>query len=390
MRGHLLAIAGAGLLACQGAGAGAEASEASTSSSSSAGSTGSTGATTAPTTGDPCAGTTRCPSEGAWPLPKLSDYDFFVQPMKDLVPKDGVVPYTVAAPLWSDAAGKGRYIVLPEGGAIGFTDGEGWSFPDGAVIIKTFFFDHDRRDPDAGARVIETRLLYQEAGEWKSVTYLWDEAETEATLLKVGERVDVSFIDVDGVEKTEEYIVPNLDQCASCHERSDQTELLGVITQQLNMDIEVDGESVNQLKWLEQQGLFSAPLPDVLALPAFVDPFGETALHTRARAYLHANCSHCHRDGGGAGKSGLVFLEWETEPAKYGVCKVPAAAGAGTGGHYYDIVPGRPEESIMVFRMNSLDPEIKMPELPNRIIDAAGVQLITEWIAAMPSDPGCN
>ncbi|MFY0535518.1 hypothetical protein [Nannocystis pusilla] len=85
--------------------------------------------TTAPTTGDPCAGPTRCPIEGEWPLPKLSDYDFFLDPMVDLGPKDGVVPYTVAAPLWSDAAGKGRFIVLPEGGKIDLTDGEGWGFP---------------------------------------------------------------------------------------------------------------------------------------------------------------------------------------------------------------------------------------------------------------------
>ncbi|HEY8378441.1 MAG TPA: hypothetical protein VIK91_18215, partial [Nannocystis sp.] len=305
MRGHVWSIAAAALLACQGGGAGGE-TEASATATGSSGSTGSD-ATGAPTTGDPCAGTTRCPLDAPWPLPKLSDYDFFVQPMKDLVPKDGVVPYTVAAPLWSDAAGKGRFIVLPPGGTIDFTDGEGWGFPDGTVIIKTFFFDHDRRDPAAGSRIVETRLLYREGGAWRSITYLWDEDETDATLLKVGKRLDVSFIDVDGVQKTEEYIVPNLDQCSSCHERSDATELLGLITHQLNMDIEVDGETVNQLEWLAGQGLFSQPLPDVKTLPAFSDPFGAAPLDARARSYLHANCSHCHRDGGGAGKSGLVF-----------------------------------------------------------------------------------
>jgi hypothetical protein len=68
---------------------------------------------------------------------------------------------------------------------------------------------------------------------------------------------------------------------------------------------------------------------------------------------------------------------------------VPAAAGQGTGGFPHDIVPGKPEESIVIFRMNSLDPEIKMPELPNRVIDKAGVQLISDWIAAMPVDDEC-
>ena len=339
---------------------------------------------------DPCAGPTRCVAEGAWPLPKLSDYDFFQGKMRELVPKDGVVPYTVAAPLWSDAAGKGRYIVLPEGEKIGFDPGEGWVFPDGTIIIKTFFFDHDRRDPAKGARVVETRLLIREAGLWRPVTYLWDDAEEEATLIKVGKRVMIDFIDAAGTPTTEEYIVPNLDQCASCHERDDKDELLGVVTHQLNMEIEVDGETVNQLEWLASKDMFSGTLPDVQTLPRFVDPFGSAPLEERARSYLHANCSHCHRLGGGASNSGLVFLQWEETPAKYGVCKVPAAAGPGTGGHDYDIRPGMPDDSIVLFRMNSLDPEIKMPELPNRVIDTRGVDLIREWIAAMPATPGCD
>lgn len=382
MRGHGLAailIVGAG---CGEAGKADTETAGGTETTSGTG-TGS-GDTTAPTTGDPCAGSTRCPLEGPWPLPKLSDYDFFGDPMVDLGPKDGVVPYTVVAPLWSDAAGKGRFIVLPEGGAIGFTDGEDWSFPDGSVIIKNFWFDHDRRDPAAGRRMIETRLLYLEAGAWQSVTYLWNDEQTEATLHKIGKRVDVEFIDEDGEAQVEEYIVPNLDQCESCHERDDTTHLLGVITHQLNMQVSVDGQAVNQIEWLAAQDMFAGSLPDMQAMPRFVDPFGDASLDDRARSYLHANCSHCHRLGAGAGKSGLVFLGWEGDPAKYGVCKVPAAAGPGAGGRYHDIVPGKPDDSIVMFRMDSLDPEIKMPELPNRVIDAHGVQLIRDWIGAMP------
>ncbi|MCB9567847.1 MAG: hypothetical protein H6710_11670 [Myxococcales bacterium] len=337
-------------------------------------------------TADPCAGPTRCVADGELPLPRLSDYDFFEGPMKDLKPKDGVVPYTVASPLWSDQAGKGRFIVLPEGGAITFAEREGWSFPDGSIIVKTFFFDHDRRDPAAGARIVETRLLIREAGAWVPITYVWNDEETEAELLKVGKRINIEFIDEVGEAKSEEYIVPNTDQCGNCHELSDAIQVLGPITGQLNTDVEVDGATVNQLTWLADQGLFDGPLPDLGGLDRFahpMDPAGD--LDDRARSYLHANCSHCHRDGGGASKSGLVFLRWEEDPAKFGVCKVPAAAGPGAGGRPHDIVPGAPDESIVLFRMNSLDPDIKMPELPNRVIDSAGVQLISDWIAAMPA-----
>jgi len=340
---------------------------------------------------DPCAGLTRCQAEGMLPLAKLSDYDFFVGPLVDLKPKQGVVPYQVAAPLWSDQAGKHRFIVLPEGGKIGFkADDSEWEFPEGTILVKNFFFDHDRRDANAGSRIIETRLLLRTADNWRVFTYVWNDEQTEATPLRTGKRVDIDFIDVDGSEKTEEYIVPNDDQCASCHERDDVQHSLGLITPQMNRMVERDGKMVQQLEWLAAQDLFVADPPAPASLTAFVDPFGsEGTLEWRARGYLHGNCAHCHQLGGGAGKSGLVFLGSEPNLAKLGVCKVPAAAGQGTGGFPHDIVPGKPEESIVIFRMNSLDPEIKMPELPNRVIDKAGVQLISDWIAAMPVDDEC-
>ena len=336
--------------------------------------------------GDPCAGPTRCPADGPLPHPRLSDYDFFQGPLRDMRPKDGVIPYTVVSPLWADQAEKGRFIVLPPGEKATFgADGE-WLFPDGTIIIKTFYFDRDRRDPAAGARVIETRLLIREAGAWRAITYLWDDEETDATAIKVGTRVDVDFIDVDGVAKREEYIVPNLDRCDSCHARHDATELLGVITPQLNYEVLRGGAPVNQLEWLADQGVLDA-LPPLADQSPFADPMDPATgdLDARARAYLHANCAHCHRDGGGASKSGLILEAWEQDPLKIGICKVPAAAGPGTGGRKHDIVPGAPDESIMIFRMNSTDPEIKMPELPNRVINTAGVALIAEWIAAMPA-----
>lgn len=340
---------------------------------------------------DACAGATRCVPTGALPLATLSEYDFFQGPLAQMRPKDGVVPYTVAAPLWADQAEKGRFIVLPEGGKIDFRADGDWEFPDGAILVKTFYFDHDRRDPAAGSRILETRLLVRAAGAWKGYTYLWNEAETEATLLRTGKRLMVDFIDEGGAARTEEYIVPNLDQCSSCHERDDEERSLGLITPQMNRLIERDGAMVPQIAWLAEQGLFAATPPEAGSLLAFADPMGTAGtLDWRARSYLHGNCAHCHQEGGGASKSGLIFLATETDPAKYGVCKVPAAAGPGTGGRPHDIVPGDPDRSIILFRMNSLDPEIKMPELPNRVIDVRGVQLIHDWIAAMPTESPCT
>lgn len=340
-----------------------------------------------PTTTTTASGCT--PKAGPLPLENLSEYCFFDGEMKDLVPSARAVPYDVAAALWSDHAEKQRLIVLPEGQKVTFDEGENWLYPTGTILVKTFSFRDDFRDPASPRRTLETRLLILEAdGVWTGHVYRWNDEQTEATLTKIGERVDVTYIDEEGESYAEEYIVPNTNQCKSCHERNDKQTFLGPFTHQLNRPVEVGGETRNQLEHLADLGLFDALLPDVASLPAFPDPFGDAPVADRARGYLHANCSHCHRPGGGGGNSGLVLLAWEDDPATHGVCKIPAAAGQGTGGFEHDIVPGHPEESIVIYRMSSTDPDIKMPELPNRIPDKKGVSLISEWIAGMEPE-GC-
>lgn len=323
------------------------------------------------------------------PFDTLSEYGFFEEPMVAMKPRRGVVPYQVASPLWADHADKGRFIVLPDGGQITLGEVEDWSFPVGTVVIKTFYFSLDQREPEGEARVVETRLLILDEEGWKPHTYLWNDAQTEATRVIAGKRVPVAFTDTAGAPAETEYLVPNENQCKSCHERDDTTALLGPNTPQLNREVDTPEGRRNQLSWMAELGMFDAPLPDPAALAALPDPRGDAPLDDRARSYLHANCSHCHRPGGGGGPSGLTLLAWEKTPLKNGVCKGSVAAGPGTGGHLYDIVPGAPDESIMIFRMSSTDPEVKMPELPNRIPDAEGIALISAWIAAM-DPPGCQ
>jgi len=43
-------------------------------------------------------------------------------------------------------------------------------------------------------------------------------------------------------------------------------------------------------------------------------------------------------------------------------------------------VPGNSEDSIMMFRMQSLDPGIMMPESGRALTDEAGIRLLKEWI----------
>ncbi len=318
------------------------------------------------------------------PLPTLSEYGFFVGEMVDGDPAPGVIPYSVAAPLWADAAGKGRYVLLPEGETLGLTDRDEWDVPVGTVFIKSFFLDRNQAEPGTDVATIETRLLVSGQDEWHSYIYRWNDEQTEATRLKAGADVVIPVVDASGASAEQIYIIPDENTCGSCHERDDVLGVLGPTTAQLNMPIERDGEVINQLQWFEEQGLLTDAVGDPATHEAYAEPAGDEPLDARARAYLHGNCAHCHRPGGGGGSSGLSFLSWETVPAEFGVCKVPAAAGPGTGGRAHDIVPGHPELSIVTHRMASTDPEIKMPELPSLLADDFGVELISEWIAAMP------
>ncbi|MEL6182873.1 MAG: hypothetical protein AAFS10_28215, partial [Myxococcota bacterium] len=269
--------------------------------------------------------------EGELPYETLSAYAFFTGPMVELRPNVGVIPYTVAAPLWSDHAEKGRFVVLPPGTQVVATENDGWQWPLGTIFIKTFFFSIDRRQPDGAARIIETRLLRLEEQGWTSTIYVWNAEQTEATLTKLGERVNLSVIDAHGEEAEQLYLVPNTEECKSCHEVDDQIQTLGVTTPQLNRTVELeDGRSVNQLAWWVEQGWLSG-LPEEAERMALARPFDESyPLEARARAYLHGNCGHCHREGGGGGRSGLRLVWWETRDARLGICKNPVAAGAGS------------------------------------------------------------
>lgn len=339
----------------------------------------------------------------ALPYEYLSEYGFFGgEDLSALEPAAGVHPYTVVSPLFSDFAGKARFMYLPEGAQLHVDfaaadpgpggEGELWEWPVGSVLIKNFYFDLDRQNPgqDQNAKLIETRLMVQYPDGWEVFTYVWDDAEQDAVLTKYGQLVDVEFTDVDGQPATQEYKVPSLEQCGSCHSRDNVLATLGPVTQQMNYLVERDGAMINQMQWLESLGLFDEPLPDLSEFPTMVDPMGEVGtLDQRARSYLHANCSHCHRQNGGAGISGLRYPYWEQTPIHLGICKPPAAAGAASDGRPYDIVPGDPDQSIVVFRMQSLDPMIKMPELPSRVLNPDGIQLISDWIAAM-EPAGCE
>lgn len=293
----------------------------------------------------------------------LSEYAFF-QDARTQGPSARVYPYTLNTPLWSDGAEKLRFIYLPRGAQLK-ADGEGLlEFPVGAAIIKTFAFgEGDVR------RLIETRVLLHRADGWVALPYRWNAEQTEATLALTGGRVDL----VTPAGEAISYAIPNKNQCKTCHSKDGQVIPIGPKARNLSAE------------WLNEMLANRAldRMPDGAGTLADWRTHATGPAAPLARAYLDVNCAHCHQPGGGASNSGLD-LRWEqTDPHAIGIMKRPVAAGRGSGGHDFSVLPGEPDKSILLYRMDSAEPGIAMPELGKASVDREGVAVVRRWIAEM-------
>ncbi len=311
----------------------------------------------------------------------LSDYHFFKGNMADLIPNDRVLPYDLNSPLFSDYSEKARFIWMPEGKSGVYNDSTVFDLPVGTVLIKNFYFPDDFRIKKGPRKIIETRLLYHSSTGWKALPYIWNQKQTGARLQHAGGEAKVSFINRMGDSVNINYIIPNTNQCRSCHVQQGKMIPIGPAARHLNKNFLYHDGPQNQLKKWEQEG-YLKDVPDSKSIPRIADyrdPESGT-LDMRARAYLDINCGHCHNPRGPANTSGLFLHIHEDNPTSLGIMKPPVAAGRGSGGKSFSLVPGKPDESILLYRMESAEPGIMMPELGRTVIDAKGVALIREWI----------
>ncbi|WP_370086161.1 SO2930 family diheme c-type cytochrome [Ekhidna sp.] len=305
----------------------------------------------------------------------LSEWKLYQQPMRELEPAhDRMFPYTINAALFSDYAFKARFIKLPDGEKISYRVNEVLDFPIGTILIKNFYYPSDFQKPDDARRILETRLLIHEAEEWKAIVYRWNDEQTQAERLILGEQVPVEWKDKEDVLQRINYSIPSQPQCKSCHDLGGKLTPIGPSARQLNRD--------NQLINWNEEGWID--LKENIQLPKLTDYENvNEPLDLRARAWLEVNCAHCHRREGPAKNSGLYLLASQTDLYRLGVNKPPIAAGKGSGGLKYSIVPGNPDQSILVHRIESLEPGEMMPELGRKLTHREGVELIREWIEEM-------
>lgn len=292
-------------------------------------------------------------------------------PGKPLEPASGLVPYDVNAPFWSDGADKRRYLALPDDATIAVGKDGDLDLPVGSVLRKDFTL---------GGKRIETRLFMRhQDGDWAGYSYAWDDAETDATLVRGGKTAKVA----GGT-----WAYPSSGQCLQCHTQA-AGRTLGLELAQLNREFVYTATNriSNQLATMDHIGLFAAKVGDPQALPALPDPSGAAPVDARARAYLHANCSFCHRpDSPGRGTANWLYA---TPWANAGACDAePVAGDLGVAGARL-VKPGSPELSLALLRVRAQN-AARMPPFPplgGRRVDASGSALLDAWIRSLSACP---
>ena len=281
-------------------------------------------------------------------------------------PGDGLVPYALNAPFWSDGADKDRYIGLPNGTTIDVDAAGDFDFPAGTVIVKNFRLN--------GALVETRHLMRHPDGQWAGYTYEWNAAQTEATRVRGGKVADVGG---------QQWIYPSESDCMACHTAAAGF-ALGPEVAQLNRNLTyaATGRTANQLETLEAVSMLSAPLGGPAdTLPSLADPEDTgAALEERARAYLHSNCAGCHQPNGPTPST--MDLRFDTPLANTVACDAPPLSVDLGIANARLIAPGSSATSLVVERMRRRDVH-GMPPIGSNVIDTAGVTVVSAWIDAL-------
>ncbi|QJE98925.1 PQQ-dependent sugar dehydrogenase [Luteolibacter luteus] len=297
--------------------------------------------------------------------------------LTDLSPSPGVTPYNVNLPFWSDHAVKSRWFTIPNGTSQFTWSKDGlWTLPTGTIWVKHFDMEMERGVP-ASKKRIETRLIVKNAGGAYGVSYRWNEAGTEATL--VGDSGEDFTLDVtsNGTPVPQTWHIPSRAECMICH-TSQAGHALSFNTRQLNLANDILGFSGNQLTTLRTQGYLSNEpgSPNLLPRHLRADE-DDYSVEARVRSYIAVNCSYCHKIGGTAPAS------WDGRPeltlTQTGLINGEATNNGGNPANKL-VVPGDTTHSVALNRVAVTNGFTRMPPISSNVIDTASVALLTEWI----------
>lgn len=306
-------------------------------------------------------------------------------------------PFSPQYPLWTDGAAKRRWIALPESAVIDATNLARWEFPVGTKFWKEFAFN---------GRKVETRLLWRASAErWVFATYVWNEAQTDATLAP-----ETGIPNAAEIAPGKRHAIPSIADCRACHD-SARTEILGFDALQLSDDRDPNAphaeplaKDMITLRTLTEERLIVPARPELVTAPPRIAASSQTA--RAALGYLSANCGNCHNRESSIASLGLVLkhaVPGTGESTRSGrsldrpdtPCTPALATTINKRGHWVVpdaqaisriINPGHPDASALIRRVKSRRPSSQMPPLGSVLVDRAAVDLLTRWVASNPED----
>ena len=315
-------------------------------------------------------------------IPALLSQTGVFKDTRNLVPSEGLIPYDLVVAFWSDGAVKQRWAAIPPGGQIEFAPTGDWIFPAGSVLVKTFELPVDAAHP-GNQRRLETRLLVRDdKGGVYGVVYKWRPDNSDADLLTSSVTEDIPIKAATGETHSQTWYYPSRQNCLECH-NSHTSGVLGVKTRQMNRDFTYpSGVTDNQLRAWNHLGLLAPGFADsdIGKFPKLAAADDTTrSVEDRARSYLDANCSQCHRPGGTVAN---FDARYDTPLQQQALIDGPVLIDERID-HSRVIAPNDIWRSIAFMRVNTVG-DIRMPPLARETIDAKGVALLKQWITSLP------
>ena len=315
--------------------------------------------------------------------------------VKDHKLADGVYPFSVNVQAWADGATSERFVALPNKSAvkwhderqkIGYVEWLPFSlvFPKAAVLGRTFTLE---LEPGKSKR-IETQLLHYDGAFWQAYTYAWRDDGSDADLVPAdGSEKSFTVADkrVPGGKREQTWSFASRTQCLTCHTPWAEV-TLAFNLEQLNKPVNGKNQlaTMCDLGMIERLDKANKPKEaftdaNTTKLPKHTDPHDDKAkLNDRARSYLHVNCSHCHRNGGGGS---VPFELTKGSDLKQVLDAKPTRGDFGLKDARI-IKKGEPYESTLFYRMSKFGKD-RMPHIGSELPDPKGLKLVGEWIRRM-------
>jgi len=318
------------------------------------------------------------------PYANLSEYHFFVGNIANQIPSLNVIPYAPASTLFTDYAQKKRFIWMPNGETATYVnDYTILNFPVGTVLLKTFYYTTIQ--PGNTTMLIETRVMVRKSDGWKFYEYLWNDAQTDASLVATEDFANGSFKSITFSKPNNDivntnYRIPSDGECLACHKINEVPTPIAVKPQNLNFNYDYTTGSMNQLQKLVTQGYLDTYPSNIVSTVDYHDT--SQPLGLRVRSYLDANCAHCHQDQGRCDYRNIrLTFRQSSEDANIGICLTADEEVSPTLQKI--ISPGNYTKSIMHFRMSSNEESERMPLLGRTIVHDEGVALLEQWINSL-------